>query len=73
MPRTRAWSATILSLLAFTAAMPDWIEALFGVDPDSGSGSLEALIALGLAVLAVISGAGAARAWRKLRAAAGPR
>ena len=33
----------------------DWIEELFGISPDAGSGTLEALIAAG--VVAVILGA----------------
>lgn len=76
MPRPRAWAATILSLLSLalmilTAAMPDWIEHFLGVDPDGGSGWAEKLVPVGLAVLAVISGADAIRAWRAPRASAG--
>jgi len=40
----------------------DWIEQLFGIDPDMGSGSLEMLIAG--AVVLVVVGVVAARARR---------
>ena len=41
----------------------DWIEQLFGIDPDFGSGSLEMLIAG--AVIVVIVGTVAARVRRR--------
>ena len=39
-----------LSLLAFIATLiwADWIELLFGVDPDGGDGTLERVVVLGL-------------------------
>lgn len=40
----------------------DWIEQLFGIDPDMGSGSLEILIA-GAAVLIVVGVVVARRRW----------
>ena len=52
-------AATIL-----TAVWPDWIEGLFGVDPDGGNGTVEWLI---VAVLAVATFAVAALARRDLR------
>jgi hypothetical protein len=78
MRGTRAWFATTLSLasvalLVLTAVVPNWIEVLFGVSPDSGSGSLELLVTLGLAGLAVSSAAAAVLEWRRLRATADPR
>jgi hypothetical protein len=57
----------VLALL--TAMWPEWIEALFGVDPDKGSGELEWMIVIGLACVAVISGVAARIEWRKLREA----
>lgn len=33
--------AACVALLALTAAWPDWIEEIFGVEPDGGSGALE--------------------------------
>ena len=49
---------------AITAIMPDWIEAVFHVDPDGGSGSLEWLIVLALALATVTL---TALAWRERR------
>ena len=40
----------------------DWIEQLFGIDPDFGSGSLELLIA-GAIVVVVVGAAIARRRW----------
>lgn len=62
--RRRFWLETIFAALAaffavLTVAYPDWIELVFGIDPDSGNGSLEwavagtfALAFVGLALLA---------------------
>jgi hypothetical protein len=36
------------SLLALTLAWPEWIEGIFGFEPDGGSGAAEWAIALGL-------------------------
>lgn len=52
-------AATIL-----TAVWPDWIEGLFGFDPDGGNGSVEWLI---VAVLALATIAVAVLARRDLR------
>ena len=47
--RRRYWAevaASIASALLFllTLARPDWIEAIFGVEPDGGSGELECVL-----------------------------
>lgn len=58
-------SAASLILLIITLVDNQWIEAVFGVDPDEGSGSLEWLIT---AVLIVVTLAGAIFArleWRR--------
>lgn len=43
-------------LAAVTLAWPEWIEALFRVDPDAGSGAAEWGVVFGLLLLAVILG-----------------
>ena len=54
-----------LSLAMVTVAWHDWIEFLFGVDPDRGSGAAEWLI-VALSAAAAITLAGMARAeWRR--------
>ena len=55
--RRRFWVQTVLAiatgvLAVVTAFVPDWIEVVFRVDPDAGSGALEWGI---VAVLAVVS------------------
>jgi hypothetical protein len=58
-------SAASVILLILTLVNNEWIEAVFGVDPDEGSGSLEWLIT---AVLIVVTLAGAIFArleWRR--------
>jgi hypothetical protein len=47
-----ALGAACLVALALTAAWPDWIETVFGVDPDGGSGALEWALLVMLALCA---------------------
>jgi uncharacterized membrane protein YedE/YeeE len=54
--------ATIL-----TAVWPDWIEGLFGFDPDGGNGTTEWWIVLGLAVATIAVAALARRDLRVVR------
>ena len=68
--RARFWIEAVcgvlgLVLFAVTVVSREWIEFLFGVDPDGGSGALEFGIALGLLAMAVASGVLAAREWRR--------
>jgi hypothetical protein len=58
--RLRFWvqaglSALSGSLFVLTWLLPDWIEAVFGVDPDRHSGALEWAIAVALLVTCVAS------------------
>jgi hypothetical protein len=53
-------------LFVLTLATREWIELVFGVDPDNGSGMLEWLIVTLLALLTVGFGALARRERRRL-------
>lgn len=55
------------ALAALTMVWPDWIEEIFGVDPDRHSGLLEWMIVVGLAVVSVVSGILARVEWRRQR------
>jgi hypothetical protein len=49
--RARFWIELALAALSAclfvaTVVMPDWIEVVFGIDPDRGSGALEVLISV---------------------------
>jgi hypothetical protein len=55
--RKRFWvtaglAVASVALFVVTIITPDWIEAVFRVDPDGGSGAVEWLIAAGLALVA---------------------
>lgn len=54
-------------LAAVTLIWPTWIETLFGVEPDAGSGAAEWLIVVVLALVAVTSGLFARRDYRAVR------
>jgi hypothetical protein len=67
--RARAWLETIfavvgLSLALLTLILREWIEFLFGVDPDHHSGALELLIAGAFLVVSVMLAGQARRDWR---------
>jgi hypothetical protein len=59
----------ILSALLFVATVlwPEWIEIVFGVNPDSGNGSFEWLIMELTAISAVVAIFLARADWRRLR------
>lgn len=70
--RARFWFEILLgvffaSLLIFTIAAPNWIEFVFRVDPDGGSGALEWLILAILAGVAVLNLGLARVEWRRAR------
>jgi hypothetical protein len=74
--RKRFWiesalAATTGILAIVTLISREWIEVLFGVDPDGGSGSLEWMIVVGLACVTVAAGVVARMEFR--RAAVGLR
>ncbi len=61
--------ANLLLTLA-TAIWHDWIEIVFGVDPDGGNGVLEWLIAAAFASFSLVFGTLAGIEWRRCRSAA---
>ena len=68
--RGRFWAESILAsaagLLAIvTLFWPDWIDAVFGVDPDHGNGSAEWAAVAVLALAAAGLAAGARMEWRR--------
>jgi hypothetical protein len=67
--RSRFWleaglSAFAASVLLLSIVRKDWIEVVFGVDPDAGSGAVEAVVAV-LIVAGVAMAIGAGREWRR--------
>lgn len=68
--RVRFWLELVCGLLGavlfgVTLVTREWIELIFGVDPDKGSGALELAIALGLLAVSIVSGLLAVREWRR--------
>ena len=72
--RVRFWVESILAsvtavLFIVTLFWHEWIELLFGVEPDGGDGSLEWLIFGGLAAITVVFAVLARADWRRAHAA----
>lgn len=65
-----ALAALSALLLVLTLIWRDWIEIVFGIDPDRGSGELEWAIVAACALAALIAGALARADWRLIRASA---
>jgi hypothetical protein len=70
--RTRVRIETILAIIGaalavLTLAWPEWIEEIFGVEPDGGNGSLEWIIAVGFLAVGVGLGLLARHDQRRLR------
>ena len=74
---TRLWVESLLAgasalLFLVTLVNAEWIELVFGVDPDGGSGALEWAIAFGLLLVALVSAVLARLEWRQLRLGGSP-
>jgi hypothetical protein len=70
--RRRFWvESTLTALVALAAGLtlwqPSWIELLFGVDPDRGSGLLELTVTLALGTATLLLAALARREWIRPR------
>jgi hypothetical protein len=70
--RGRFWlevvcSAVAALLGALTAIVPDWIEEVFHVDPDAGSGALEWGLVVALLAVAITLGQSARREHARAR------
>jgi hypothetical protein len=57
-------------LFVVTLINQEWIETIFNVDPDQGSGALEWIVVAGLAVVAIALGLAARYEWRRASAVA---
>ena len=73
--RRRFWTESILGantfvLLVMTLISREWIEEIFGVDPDGGSGALEWAIVVVLAIATAAAWFAAGREWRRAAVAA---
>jgi hypothetical protein len=71
-PRHRFWleagAATIAAFLTLlTLVTREWIELVFGADPDGGSGVLEWFIVAGFLVIAMLLSLMATREWRTVQ------
>jgi hypothetical protein len=73
--RARFWLEAILAalttgLFVLTLVSRDWIERIFHVEPDGGSGALEWLIVAVLLVVSISLIVAARTEWRRARTAA---
>jgi hypothetical protein len=70
----RTWIAGVLTAVLAgatiaTVIVPDWVEVLFGVGPDRGSGALEWALVLALVTLTAASALVTGHQWRALQRA----
>lgn len=68
--RSRFWIESILALITGIVAVVtlfwhDWIETIFGVDPDKGNGSAEWLVVVILVIATLTLTFGACFEWRR--------
>jgi hypothetical protein len=73
--RRRFWLESVLGSITGAVAVitlfwQDWIETVFGVDPDGGSGSAERLVVAILLTVTSVLAVSARLEWRRARLAA---
>lgn len=56
-------------LATMTLIRPDWIEVLFGLELDNGTGALEGLLTAIAIVIAIAAGIAAIATWRRAQLA----
>ena len=71
--KARAWFQSVFAgltavLTVLTLVAPHWIEAVFGVDPDQRSGTLEWVIVVAGVLVTMTCTLLAHRSWRRVRA-----
>ena len=74
--RTRFWLETAIArvtafLAVLTAIVPAWIETVFGVDPDGGSGVVEWGITAAFAILTIVFAIVARLEYRSIASSSG--
>lgn len=57
-------------MVAVTSLWPQWIEVVFGLAPDAGSGETEWGLTVGLCIFAVVMFVAARLEWRRITGAA---
>jgi hypothetical protein len=70
--RHRFWLESALAsatgiMTVVTIFWRDWIETVFGIDPDKGNGSAEWLVVVILAILTALLAVGARSEWHRAR------
>jgi hypothetical protein len=75
MASTRFWLESALAtvsalLLVVTVFWREWIEVVFRVNPDGGSGAAEWLVVVALGIISAVAALAARLEWRRLRSAA---
>lgn len=69
-PRRRFWAEALLAAIfvvtaVMTASDSEWIEAVFGIHPDAGSGALEWALVAVTGLGAIVAAQLARREWRR--------
>jgi flagellin-like protein len=75
-PRRRFWVEGALALVsavlfAITLLWHDWIEIVFGVDPDEGNGLAEVITSAVFLAMTLVSAASSRFEWRRTAAVSG--